>query len=1376
MKLRNKPISALFAWILVSAMLMSMLPMSVFAYSEDYFYDEETSIDVSTDGKVYSIYTEDYLDEQNGMTFLYVVKRGDRYYTPGNPRYTEFKEVDSVYAVDITEYYDAQTNTFSGISNNVNVGVMQYQQNSGSYMYLDGDMLFALSVPFESKGETWFDGGIRYYPPDETYSYSRPLWQANGDGTGYLYDSYIDWYSDSDLWVYGVLDLKFDGINYRFALRDKSAEYNEAKAADPDNYDISVDVTAYLYAAPCGHEQNIHSEAVAPTCMDKGCEEYWYCRLCGGYFADSQFSKEIGHIPVLPALDHTYGPEGCINCGRSTPVYTKVTSYDQFRTLDPNASFIAVAEIDNGNGGKDYYVLKKEIGTTMADIDEDGNPDILQIDENGNGVADVLEIDANGDGIPDAMDYDGCYDGEPDGVLNDDEIWEYLFYLEREYTDGYIPGIHVLSAIPVTPAADGSISVLGLDALEWIMERKISDEELYDQYYDDGATVKDYENDFCFRIPNFWIRSVVTIDNNFYQQPYDQGDSKWWGVLFGKDGKELYDLLYGEDYPDDAVILYTEAFYSLNTDGQLGHPLRFLINGEEKNFIMTSDSFWDEIEGTQYPIYLYCSDAGQPVHEHVWSSWTKVNDNTHKRVCTVEGCTVFDLASHNKDESKGCTPDEDNYQLGHWVTCADCESDYHEYHTRKTLSGSYKDYWEDTDDGIYHVIYCTECEGPVEYKEHTWTNWWIQIDANGKREHMRRCTTYACYRYEYREADDHIYTITVTTEPTCLTPGVKTYTCIADECTHSYTEEIPATGHDWGEWTPHENDATKEIRICKNDPTHTEERLAHEHEWSEWKNDEVSETHSRTCGAENCPVGKETAPHNWNDGVQIGTPTCTEGAKMVYTCDDCGATYEEDVDCLGHDFGEWDFYDENTHRMTCSVCNYYTEEEHSWDNGVETVSPTCYSTGVMTYTCGTCDYVKTEDIPVLEHTFTDWAPNGDETHKRECMDDNCDAIETLDHSWDDGEITKEPTCKEVGVKTYTCQTCMHTKTEDLPILDHEFGEWTPNNDGKTHSHFCSCGEAENEDHNFNDGEVTQAPTHEAVGEKKYTCSDCGYSYTEEIPVLTDHVWGEWIVNKLDEANTHIRYCVCDEVDKAAHNFDNGRVTTEPTHTSKGVKIFTCGDCGYSYTEDISELEGHTFGEWTPEATVTGMHYRECACGERENGDCTWDEGVIGVGTIEGSYFIDYTCTVCGAHNTKDVRGAQVRYDNCEGLNQNPVIFIQTAEEATYQLTLPTVQDIAAREGYVLIGWKASTDGVTYAPGADMYISYADTPSITFSAVWAQVIGEGEQELSEDQAYMTDMEAFELEGEGVTYQGDQVFYVPKSGIYALIDVKNDKEVE
>lgn len=40
----------------------------------------------------------------------------------------------------------------------------------------------------------------------------------------------------------------------------------------------------------------------------------------------------------------------------------------------------------------------------------------------------------------------------------------------------------------------------------------------------------------------------------------------------------------------------------------------------------------------------------------------------------------------------------------------------------------------------------------------------------------------------------HSYTSSVTTAATCDTAGVRTYTC---SCGHSYTEEIPATGHDY---------------------------------------------------------------------------------------------------------------------------------------------------------------------------------------------------------------------------------------------------------------------------------------------------------------------------------------------------------------------------------------------------------------------------------------------------------------------------------------------------------------------------------------------------------------------------------------------------
>ena len=38
------------------------------------------------------------------------------------------------------------------------------------------------------------------------------------------------------------------------------------------------------------------------------------------------------------------------------------------------------------------------------------------------------------------------------------------------------------------------------------------------------------------------------------------------------------------------------------------------------------------------------------------------------------------------------------------------------------------------------------------------------------------------------------------------------------------------------------------------------------------------------------------------------------------------------------------------------------------------------------------------------------------------------------HTWDSGKVTKEATCKEEGVKTYTCTVCKETKTEAIAKL------------------------------------------------------------------------------------------------------------------------------------------------------------------------------------------------------------------------------------------------------------------------------------------------------------------------------------------------------
>lgn len=46
------------------------------------------------------------------------------------------------------------------------------------------------------------------------------------------------------------------------------------------------------------------------------------------------------------------------------------------------------------------------------------------------------------------------------------------------------------------------------------------------------------------------------------------------------------------------------------------------------------------------------------------------------------------------------------------------------------------------------------------------------------------------------------------------------------------------------------------------------------------------------------------------------------------------------------------------------------------------------------------------------------------------------------HTWDKGKITKKPTCKSTGTKTFTCTTCGETKTQTIPkTKTHKFSSW-----------------------------------------------------------------------------------------------------------------------------------------------------------------------------------------------------------------------------------------------------------------------------------------------------------------------------------------------
>ena len=120
------------------------------------------------------------------------------------------------------------------------------------------------------------------------------------------------------------------------------------------------------------------------------------------------------------------------------------------------------------------------------------------------------------------------------------------------------------------------------------------------------------------------------------------------------------------------------------------------------------------------------------------------------------------------------------------------------------------------------------------------------------------------------------------------------------------------------------------------------------------------------------------------------------------------------------------------------------------------------------------------------------------------------SIPKLSHSFDDGKITKNPSHLEEGILTYTCFGCGATKTEVLAKnSDHAYGNWTADSDGINHTGSCVCGEVKKETHTFDTGTVTKPATHIEAGVLTYSCHYCEYTYTEEIPRITEHTFTEW---------------------------------------------------------------------------------------------------------------------------------------------------------------------------------------------------------------------------------------------------------------------------
>ena len=171
---------------------------------------------------------------------------------------------------------------------------------------------------------------------------------------------------------------------------------------------------------------------------------------------------------------------------------------------------------------------------------------------------------------------------------------------------------------------------------------------------------------------------------------------------------------------------------------------------------------------------------------------------------------------------------------------------------------------------------------------------------------------------------------------------------------------------------------------------------------------------------------------------------------------------------------------------------------------------------------------------------------------------------TGDFVWDSGTVTTPATCTGKGVRTYTCTSSSHTKTEDIPALNHSF-----------------AGQAYVSDNNA---------TCEQDGTKTAKCVRYGTGDCTETDTVTDtgsklgHLFEDYVSNNdatCEQDGTKTARCVrygtggcmatdtvTDTDSKLGHLFEDYVSNNDATYAHDGTKTAKCvryDQCGETHT-------------------------------------------------------------------------------------------------------------------------------------------------------------------------------------------------------------------
>ena len=336
--------------------------------------------------------------------------------------------------------------------------------------------------------------------------------------------------------------------------------------------------------------------------------------------------------------------------------------------------------------------------------------------------------------------------------------------------------------------------------------------------------------------------------------------------------------------------------------------------------------------------------------------------------------------------------------------------------------------------------------------------------------------------------DSHVETVNaavtneVTTEATCETTGVRTYTAKVTfedkEYTDTKTETIAATGHAYGEpvWSWNDDFTASATFTCGNDASHVE--------------------------TVNATVTNEVTTEATCETTGVRTYT----AKVTFEDKEYTDTKTETIAATGHAYGEpvWSWNDDFTASatFTCGNDASHVETVNATVTNEVTTEATCEVDGVRTYTAKVTfegkEYTdtKTEVIPATGHAYGApvWKWNDDFTASATFTCGNDDShVETVNAAVTNA-VTTEATCEADGVRTYTAKVTFEgkdytdTKTEVIPATDHDTElvdakDATCTEDGYTGDEVCKICQAV-----VKQGEVIPALGHDYKDGK---CSRCG---------------------------------------------------------------------------------------------------------------------------------------------------------------------------------------------------------------------------------------------------------------------------------------------